>query len=239
MSQLGEITQRLRECLLAGDFAPGGKLGEVAVAERLGVSRTPARLAMAALEQEGLLVRMPHRGVKVREFTLEEVTDAILLRGQLEGMAARIVAERGLDEIHVERLEDTLSEAERVLRKTDFGLPDRTRWIELNQAFHACLIEAAGNQPLADAFRQVSLIPLASANAIVFNRQEGGKGRGQLAAAHDDHCRVLHAIRHREGSRAEAIMREHAHKSADNKRHNFAELKGRKLGHIPGLALVR
>jgi GntR family transcriptional regulator of vanillate catabolism len=239
MSQLSEVTQRLRESLLAGDFGPGEKLGEVTVAERLGVSRTPARLAMAALEQEGLLVREPHRGVTVRAYTLDEVTDAILVRGQLEGMAARLVAERGLDERSVQLLEDTLAEAETLLAKADFRIADRTRWIELNQIFHACLIEAAGNQPLADAIHQVSLIPLAAANAIVFNQLDRGLGHGQLASAHDDHRRVLQAIRDRQGMRAESIMREHAQRSADNKRHNFSDLKKQSAASLPGVALVR
>ena len=239
MSHLNEVTQRLRESLLAGDFTPGEKLREIAVAERLGVSRTLARLAMSTLEQEGLLVRMPHRGVTVRAFTVDEVTDAILVRGQLEGMAARLAAERGLSDQNDERMQAALKEAETILEKPELRIGDRTRWIDLNQAFHQALIEAADNQPLAETIRQVSLIPLAAANAIIFNHYDRGKGKGQIAAAHEDHQRVLHAIRNREGMRAESIMREHAHKSADNKRQNVADLKRDKPDGLPGLALVR
>lgn len=239
MSQLSEVTQRLRETLLTGAFEPGEKVAEVAVAERLGVSRTPARLAMAALEQEGLLVRTPHRGVTVREFTLQEVTDAILVRGQLEGMAARLAAERGIEPATAERMDAILAEAEGILRQPDFGLADRTRWIELNREFHDCVLTAADNQPLSDTIDQISRVPLAAANAIVFNRLDLGKGHNQIASAHDDHRRVLQAIRERQGARAEAIMREHAHRSAENKRENFREIKTNSARALPGVTLVR
>ena len=68
---------------------------ELRLVERLGVSRTPLRLALAALEHEGLLRGRGSRGYVVREFTAADISDAIELRGVLEGTAARFAAERG------------------------------------------------------------------------------------------------------------------------------------------------
>jgi GntR family transcriptional regulator of vanillate catabolism len=61
------------------------------------VSRTPLRLVLGEVEKEGLLERLPTRGYKVREIPMEQVANAIDVGGELEGMAARIVAEQGVD----------------------------------------------------------------------------------------------------------------------------------------------
>jgi GntR family transcriptional regulator, vanillate catabolism transcriptional regulator len=86
---------RLRELILRGEFAPGERMSELRLVETLGVSRTPLRLALAALEHEGLLRSAGSRGYVVREFTQADISDAIELRGVLEGTAARFAAERG------------------------------------------------------------------------------------------------------------------------------------------------
>ena len=90
------VTLALREMLMHGEFVPGQKLVEAALAERLGVSRMPVRRALAVLERDGLVTNLPNRGSYVARFTLRQVNDARELRGSLEGLAARLVAERGL-----------------------------------------------------------------------------------------------------------------------------------------------
>src|SRR5438128_1819692 len=95
-SQFNRATEALRTLVLGGAFPLDVKLPEARAAELIGVSRTPARLAMAALERDGLLVRLPRRGFRVRSFSLDEVVEAILVRGELEAIAARTIAERGL-----------------------------------------------------------------------------------------------------------------------------------------------
>ena len=89
------VALRLREMILRGELAPGERLAEVALAERLGVSRTPIRQALPALAREGLLAAAGRRGYVVRSFSPQDVIDAIETRGLLEGLAARRIAERG------------------------------------------------------------------------------------------------------------------------------------------------
>ena len=113
--QLEEATDRLRQMLLDGGFTPGKKLREISVAESLGVSRTIARLAMSALEHEGLLTRELNRGSRTRAFDVEEIIDAIEVRGELEAMAARLAAERGLPPETLDQLQLSISEAEELL----------------------------------------------------------------------------------------------------------------------------
>jgi GntR family transcriptional regulator, vanillate catabolism transcriptional regulator len=109
-SRIETVTTRLRELILAGELDPGARLIEIPLAKRLGVSRTPLRLALGDLEKEGLLERLPTRGYKVGEIPMEQVANAIDVRGVLEGMAARIIAEQGVDAATLCELECCLVE---------------------------------------------------------------------------------------------------------------------------------
>ena len=95
-TQMTRALLRLRELILNGEFAPGERMSELPLVERLGVSRSPLRLALASLEHEGLLRGLEGGGYAVREFTKTDIRDAIELRGVLEGTAARFAAERGV-----------------------------------------------------------------------------------------------------------------------------------------------
>src|SRR5437763_1190821 len=94
-TQITRALLRLRELILSGQFAPGTRLSELPLVERLGVSRTPLRLALAELEHEGLVRGLAAGGYVVRQFTQADISDAIEVRGVLEGTAARFAAERG------------------------------------------------------------------------------------------------------------------------------------------------
>src|SRR5437764_81439 len=93
-SQTTKATLGLRELVVSGTIAPGERLPEVELAERLGVSRTPLRIALMTLAHEGLLEALSGGGFVVRAFSRADVDDAIELRGVLEGTAARFAAER-------------------------------------------------------------------------------------------------------------------------------------------------
>src|SRR6201996_1245183 len=94
-SQMMRELLRLRELILSGEFEPGERMSELPLVERLGVSRTPLRLALASLEHEGLLQVLPTGGYVVREFSQTDIRQAIELRGVLEGTACRFAAEHG------------------------------------------------------------------------------------------------------------------------------------------------
>src|SRR5277367_5466698 len=94
-TQITRALLTLREQILSGEFAAGQRMSELPLVERLGVSRTPLRLALATLEHEGLLLALPAGGYVVREFTRADISDATELRGVLEGTASRFAAERG------------------------------------------------------------------------------------------------------------------------------------------------
>ena len=93
-SQTGRALVRVREMLLRGEIARGERISELPLVARLGMSRTPIRLALERLAHIGLLEATTTVGFTVREFTVAEVRDAIEVRGILEGTAARLAAER-------------------------------------------------------------------------------------------------------------------------------------------------
>ena len=93
-SQTLRALLEMRELMLRGAFKPGERLREVPLAARLNVSRTPLRLVLDRLAQEGLLKARPTGGFVASEFSVEDIRDAIEIRGVLEGAAAHRAAER-------------------------------------------------------------------------------------------------------------------------------------------------
>jgi GntR family transcriptional regulator of vanillate catabolism len=87
-SHIERTVMRLRELVLTGEFGPGKRISEAPLTVRLGVSRTPIRLALERLAHEGLLEPYPTGGFIVRKFTLNDIWDVIEIRGMLEGGAA-------------------------------------------------------------------------------------------------------------------------------------------------------
>ena len=236
---IDRVAEDLRALVLSGRFAADSRLGEEAAAEALGVSRTPVRYALATLEQEGLLRRLPRRGYRVRSFTIDEVTDAIEVRGELESMAARQLSERGLPQRMLADIEALVQESAAIVSKARLIHADRQTWADLNLQFHDRLVHATGNAGLITAYEQVKRIPLVSPRAMLFDTGNIELSRTQLARAQDDHARVMDAIRARRSQRAGEIMRDHSIRSGDNKRRNFhAVLSNDMLVSDLGAALV-
>ena len=87
----------LRKQIASGEIADGARIAEIATAAALNVSRMPVRTALRALEQEGLVVKLGARGYAARAPSPSQIQDAIEVRGVLEGLAARRLAEQGLN----------------------------------------------------------------------------------------------------------------------------------------------
>jgi GntR family transcriptional regulator of vanillate catabolism len=201
------VVIELREKILNGEFAPGFHLQEIPLANSLGVSRTPIREALGTLAKEGLLDAGPKRGYKVRTFTLNEVLDAYELRANLEGLAARILAERGLDPEVKRQIEACLKVGDDLLEK---GLSehDQAAWLEMNNTFHMTLLTATQNRMLASFVEQSHRVPLASARHVHwynFDQETFAIAR----RAHETHHEIYLAIKDRQAVRAESLMREH------------------------------
>src|SRR5262249_5729450 len=103
-AQLWRTGMRHREMILRAAIGPAERISEHPLALRLGVSRTPIRLALERLAHEGWLEPYPTGGFIVRKFTIEDIWDGIEVRGLLEGGAARLAAERWVNDNELDLL---------------------------------------------------------------------------------------------------------------------------------------
>ncbi len=200
---------QVRDLILKGSFAPGERLAEIPLAERLGVSRTPVRLALATLEREGLVEQSISGGYTMRRFTPGEIQDAIDVRGHLEGMAARLIAEHGMPEALLRDLQACVQEGERIFARNDLGLDDYAAYTEMNNRFHALLAEGCGNAALARAIEMNNRLPFAPASAMLPMQSSHEEGTRWMLFAHLQHRSLVEALRNGEGARAQAIAQEH------------------------------
>ena len=204
------VVATLRQHIVSGRLAAGERVAEIPVAERLGVSRTPVRLAFRSLEQEGLLEKAGKRGYVVRRFSETDVRTAIEVRGVLEGLAARHLAERGLQPAEADVLQQALDEGEALLAKGHLAPEDVALWSALNQRFHHTIVAAHASHVIADAIARNNHLPFASADAIALNRQAPEAEHQKLRVAQLQHRLVFDALQQRESARVEMLMREHA-----------------------------
>jgi GntR family transcriptional regulator, vanillate catabolism transcriptional regulator len=237
VSQTVKAQLALRDLILQGALSPGERVSELQMVDRLGVSRTPVRMALVRLEEEGLLEAIPSGGFAVRAFSEREVFEAIEIRGTLEGLAARLAAERGIGRNELETAAEYLDALDEVVRADDFETDGISRYIELNAQFHALLIDLAGSQALARQLERASALPFASPSAFVQAQSRSPEARHLLMIAQDQHRCVINAIERREGARAEAIMREHARLAHRNLEQAFSNQ--RMLDLVPGATLIR
>ena len=205
---------RLRDLILNGEFAPGERLSELPLVERIGVSRTPLRLALAALEHEGLLRGLPGGGYVVREFTRADIRDAIELRGVLEGTAARFAAERGASRRDLRTLRSINDSVEPLVRLADYESFER--YVALNEVFHTRLLKMADSPLLERTIDGVLSLPFASPSSLVLQHAQLPQSREILVVAHRQHVGMVEAIEAREGARADSLAREHARLSLTN-----------------------
>jgi GntR family transcriptional regulator, vanillate catabolism transcriptional regulator len=198
----------LRELILRGEFAAGERMSELRLVQRLGVSRTPLRLALAALEHEGLLRGLESRGYVVREFTESDISDAIELRGVLEGTAARLAAERGVmpdDVAELRAICDTIADA---VRRADYESFEE--FVDMNERFHAGILRMARSPVLERALEAIIVLPFAGPSAFVMAQAVLPESRDILIMAHRHHLGLIEAIERGQGARAESLGREHA-----------------------------
>ena len=212
-SQTERAVLALREILLRGDFAAGQRLTELTLVARLGASRTPVRHALNRLAHEGLLEALPAGGFAVRQFTLADIWDAIEIRGALEGIAARLAAQRYRKPAELARLRAHCAEMEGLgVGKVE----EFVRYLEINQAFHAELWRLARSPMLVRSLDAITALPFAAPGALVFGEREQAVEERIRPVALEHHRSIVEAIEERDGARAESIAREHSRVARNN-----------------------
>ncbi|MDP2065533.1 MAG: GntR family transcriptional regulator [Burkholderiaceae bacterium] len=237
MSLQETVLMQLRDLVLRGEFEPGQRLAEQQLAERLGASRTPVRAALVTLEQEGLVQANDTGGFIVRQFTPREVTDAIAVRGHLEGMAARLVAEHGVSRQLQGDLRTCLDDGDRLLAANPLTLESYAAYAAMNDRFHALVLEACGNRALQRAVALNDKLPFAPASAMLPMQGTVTLDRDWMLYAHRQHHMLFDALQRGEGARAQALAAEHTEVAQMNMRLAL-ERRAESERVMPGIRLV-
>jgi DNA-binding GntR family transcriptional regulator len=140
------VVAQLKQLIYDGEFQPGERLNEAALALRMGTSRGPIREAMKVLAGLGLVTAIPNRGVFVRQLSLREMSEVYELRALVFGHAAERACEH-LSEEHKRRFEQLLGGMDAACESGD-----GTRYYELNLQFHALVLEVANNRRAQQAY---------------------------------------------------------------------------------------
>ena len=237
ISQGLAATLGLRQMIIEGELVAGDRVSELGLVDRLQVSRTPLRLALAQLEHEGLLEALAGGGFAVRSFSGRQVADAIELRGVLEGTAARLAAERHGGQADLGELIGIVARIDRVLRPGQDGVEDFDLYVELNEHFHNELFVLAASDALKDAYDRVLALPFAAPSAFIAVQEALSSWQETVTVAQNQHKELLEAIETGDGARAETIAREHARLARTNL--DVALRSEESLHKLPGGTLIR
>ncbi len=222
--------------LFRGEFRPGEKLSELPLVARLGVSRTPVRLALDRLANEGLLEASPSGGFVVREFTLTDIWDAIELRGVLEGTGARLAAERLTDPASLDKIRCYRDQME-AHRLEKSSAETFSQYLEWNEAFHSAIVDLAQSPILRMSLDRVIALPFAGPSALVLTGDRPESDPELMGISLEHHRALVEAIEKRQGSRAESVAREHAQVS--RRSFEIALSHQRAWNSLPGASLIK
>jgi GntR family transcriptional regulator, vanillate catabolism transcriptional regulator len=200
---------RLREMILRGELVAGEHVGEATLAELIGTTPALLRPALLALAHEGVLAELGGRGFVIRSSSEDEIHDVLDLRGAVEGVAARRIAEQGPTARFVAELRDCLRDGDRIFQRRTLTSRDKETYAEMNQRFHALILQEAASATLTDALERNARKPFASPGAIAFEDPDMVRAYDILRYAHRQHHAILDAIGNGQGARADALMREH------------------------------
>lgn len=187
-----EVRDALRGMILSGDVPPDGRVEEIELSTRLGVSRTPVREALIALESEGLVRSRPNRGFVVLPLDAAQVRETYPVLAALESAALKLSAE------HLQAALPDLRDINRRLA----GERSRARQHELDRAFHDRLTRDCGNP---------RLLTLLQAEWTRARRFDGAfeRGTADQAGSCAEHDLVIAAIEAGRLDEAAAVLEQH------------------------------
>lgn len=198
-----QAASAIRELILEGSVAPGAPLRQDELARQLGVSRTPLRTALASLSRDGLVEYSANRGYRVRSFAIADIKAAFEVRSTLEALACRLAGQAGLSAADFATLSQAVAEGDAILAEGRLAPERLAAYRRMNVTIHSTIIAAAGNPWLSDFVKRTHDVPMASDRIILWEDFD------IIRRSHDDHHRILHALRQGDGERAGRLMQEH------------------------------
>jgi DNA-binding GntR family transcriptional regulator len=196
ISVVDQVYAALRERIIDGEILPDERLHQEALAEELGVSRTPLREALARLAADGLVELLPNRGARVAGVRAEDMEAAYEARLHLEPAAAALAARRA-ERADLETMRHAIAEHRR-------AVDDLRRAFAANRAFHLAVVEAAHN-PYMLRFAEAVWGGRAAMQFYLTQPEPPAF----IATGADDHEEILDAIADGDSRGAQRLMREH------------------------------
>jgi DNA-binding GntR family transcriptional regulator len=191
-----ETIDRLRDLIVHGDLAPGVRLNERVLCERLGISRTPLREAIKLLASEGLVELLPNRGAIVSRLDPAALAETLEVMGALESLAGELACRRASKP----RIAEIRALHEKMLARHARG--DLTGYFRYNQAIHMEIVEASGNAKLAMMYRQM--------NANVRRaRYMANLSKERWDAAVREHEAIIAALEARDATQLRQLLQDH------------------------------
>ena len=190
------VFNTLRRAIITGEFAPGERLMEISLANRLGVSRTPVREAIRKLELEGLVIMIPRKGAQVAKITEKSLRDVIEIRCVLEEFAASLACER-ITEEGKEKLKEAHQQFEDAEQSRDI-----LDIVEKDEKFHDAIFQATSNDKLITIINNLR-------EQFYRYRMEYVRDIEQHSVLVTEHENLLHAIFNHDSETAKQIMRTH------------------------------
>ena len=190
------VFNTLRQAILKGELKPGERLMEIALAEKLGVSRTPIREAMRKLELEGLVVMIPRRGAQVANITEKDLNDVLEVRIALENVAIEKACTR-MSEEDMGRLWLAAKEFEHTMAEGNL-----VRLAEADVVFHEIIYRASDNKRLNQVLN--NLREQIYRYRVEYLKEE--ETRNVLVKEHEE---LTKAIRQRDVKKAQEISFRH------------------------------
>jgi phosphonate utilization transcriptional regulator len=190
------VQRELERMIITGELSVGAKLNEVALAERLGVSRGPVREAFRALEESGLVRQEKNRGVFVRQVNVEEADEIYEVRAVLDEWVGRKLAQTATLQ-QTKELRALVERMERAAAKNDVDA-----WHALNLEFHDRLVAYAGNAKLLATYRRL-------VNELNLFRRQTLAQRGALALFTREHRDIVAKIASGNATAAARALRDH------------------------------
>lgn len=199
----------IKNAIIIGEYEPGKRLTEEALAEALHVSRTPIRDAIKQLETDGLIVPYKRRGYIVREFSTDDIRQIYNVRALLESHGTSEAALNRTEE-EVEAIRAKNADYEKAigqLKRSDITTIKHIQ--QTNQEFHEEIFKAANNEHLRLLISKVVVVPLVFRSFYWYNER-------QLLRSLEVHKTILNAIENKEPERAKIAMQEHIYQGRDD-----------------------
>ena len=190
------VFNTLRRAILKGELKPGERLMEIALADKLGVSRTPIREAIRKLELEGLVVMAPRKGAKVASITERDLNDVLEVRKGMEVLAISLACKRITGE-ELEKLEIIERDFQRLIESGNL-----TELAEMDVKFHDTIYQATNNQRLVQLLNNLR-------EQMYRYRMEYLKDIAVRRTLAEEHKAICQALRERNQQQAEKYVSIH------------------------------